>query len=115
MSAEDAAKERVARNEALFRQVNERVREVSDAFAAVDPSPIEFVCECGREDCTEPVPLTLPEYERVRSVATQFVVVPGHVISEVESVVERRDLYVVVEKHPQQARIAQELDPRAPP
>ena len=114
MSDSDAAKDRAARNEVLFRQVNERVKDVGDAFAAVDPSAIDFVCECGQQSCTEPIPLTRAEYERVRSVPTHFFVVPGHVIPEVEIVVREGDDYVVVEKRLEEQDIAVENDPRSP-
>ena len=87
-----------ARNEALFRQVNERVRDVSQAFAALDPTPVDFVCECGNQDCTEPIALRLHEYEAVRAEPTHFFVVPGHVIPEIERVVAEHNSYVVVEK-----------------
>jgi hypothetical protein len=113
MSEDAAARARIARNETLFRQVNERVREVSDAFAAVDASPVDFVCECGDPDCTEPVSLTLNEYERVRSVPTHFIVVPDHVSPPTEVVIGQGDGYVVVEKRPAEARIARETDPRS--
>ena len=98
----------------LFRQVNERVKDVSDAFAAVDPSPIDFMCECGREDCTEPIRLSVSEYERVRSDPRHFFVLPSHVIPEVEVVVREGDGYVVVEKLPGESDIAIETDPRSP-
>ena len=42
-------KDRLARNEALFREVNERVREVGER-AGLDM--IDFICECGDADCT---------------------------------------------------------------
>lgn len=102
---------RLARNEALFRGVNERVREVRG-----DPGdPLErirFVCECGREDCVEEVELTVVEYEAVRSVASQFVVKPGHEFAEVERVLTENDRYSVVEKHEEEALIARQTDPR---
>lgn len=105
-------RERVARNEALFRQVNERVREVSQAFATFDPSPIDFVCECGNQDCTEPVTLSLAEYEAVRAVPTRFFVLARHVIPQVERVVSDHGSYVVVEKLPGEAVLAEETNPR---
>jgi hypothetical protein len=113
MSEDAAARDRITRNETLFRQVNERVKDVSDAFAAVDSSPVDFVCECGDPDCTEPVSLTLHEYERVRSVPTHFVVVPDHVDPAIEVVVRRGNGYVVVEKRPAEAPIARKTDPRS--
>jgi hypothetical protein len=105
--------ERIARNEALFRQVNERVRDVSQAFATLDPTPIDFVCECGMQDCTEPVRLQLAEYEAVRASPTAFFVLPNHVIAEVERVVSDRGDYVVVQKLPHANDIARETDPRS--
>ena len=113
MSEDAAARARIARNETLFRQVNERVKDVSDAFAAVDAGPVDFVCECGDPDCTEPVSLTLNEYERVRSVPTHFIVVPDHVSPPIEVVIRQGDGYVVVEKRPAEARVARETDPRS--
>jgi hypothetical protein len=113
VNSSDAARERAARNEALFRQVNERVKDVSEAFA-LDPSPIEFMCECGREDCTEPVALRASEYERVRSDPRHFFVLPSHVIPEVEVVVWAGEGYVIVEKLPGESDIAIETDPRSP-
>ncbi|HKG09548.1 MAG TPA: hypothetical protein VKB07_03180, partial [Gaiellaceae bacterium] len=56
MHNSETARDRAARNEALFGLVNERVKDVGDAFSAVDPSPIDFVCECGRRDCTAEIP-----------------------------------------------------------
>jgi hypothetical protein len=113
MSEDAAARARIARNETLFRQVNERVKDVSEAFAAVDASPVEFVCECGDRDCTEPLSLTLKEYEGIRSVPTHFIVVPDHVNPTIEVIVRRNNGYVVVEKRPAEGRrLARETDPR---
>jgi hypothetical protein len=109
---QSTAHDRAARNEALFRQVNERVKDVSDAFASIDPSPVDFVCECGIQSCTEPVSLTLSEYEQVRSVPTHFFVLPSHVLPDVEVVVREGEGYVVVEKLPGEREIAVESDPR---
>src|SRR5207248_5026775 len=58
----DAQEERIARNEALFREVNERIAESAQRF---ESHRAEFVCECADQDCTERVEATLDEYERV--------------------------------------------------
>ena len=105
--------ERLARNEALFRQVNERVRDVSQAFATLDPTPVDFVCECGKQDCAEPIALRLHEYEAVRAVPTQFFVLRHHVIPEIERVVADHGSYVVVQKLPGEEEIAEQTDPRS--
>ena len=102
--------ERIARNEALFREVNERVREV---YPGDEEDQVGFLCECGRESCTETVVLSIAEYEDVRSDPRHFVVTPGHEIGDVERSAAEGDRYVVVEKHPTQAAKAIETDPRA--
>lgn len=70
----DPREQRIARNEALFREVNERVKEVS-AEAPLDR--IEFLCECGDEECTESVSLDRTEYEQLRSDPLLFAVNRG--------------------------------------
>ena len=102
--------ERQGRNESLFREVNERIAELNQTFQVEGRS--EFLCECGREECKEPVSISLDEYERVRSASTRFFVIPGHEDLSVESVVERSDRYVVVEKIGEAAEEAADLDPR---
>jgi hypothetical protein len=101
----------MARNEALFREVNERIEDVQEGFAAQGRT--DFLCECGSEDCTQPISLTLAEYEQVRRNPKHFVVVPGHHVVDVERVVERTDRYAVVEKLPgAPAKIALDRNPR---
>jgi hypothetical protein len=90
---------RVGRNEVLFREVNERLRELGEGFSLV-AEQAEFVCECGSSACTGHVQLTLAEYEQVRSNPKRFFVIPGHQLLEFERVVDERDAYVVVEKLP---------------
>ena len=104
--------ERVARNETLFRDVNERIKGVSeDAHPA---STTDFLCECGDPDCTEPVPLTPVEYEEVRRNATHFAIVPGHSDPQIEVVVAHNERFAVVEKNdPRAARVAVREDPRS--
>jgi len=103
-----ASEERVARNEALFREFNERVERLAD-----DSPRIEFVCECGDLDCLERLALTHTSYEQVRSDPRRFVVAPGHENVEIERVVARRERYFVVEKLAHAARVAIEHDPRS--
>jgi hypothetical protein len=105
----DPHEERVARNEALFREVNERIEQLAGAGAS---DPIEFLCECGQASCTETIPLSRTEYERVRSDPMLFVVKLGHGAANVEDVVEREDGFQIVRKHEAEGRIAQETDPR---
>jgi hypothetical protein len=108
----DTRQQRIAKNEALFRQVNERIEKVNQALGEGDSA--DFLCECGDDTCTEPVTLTLDEYEGVRADATHFVIAHGHEVTDVERVVAQTDRYAVVEKFRGEAeRIAVETDPRS--
>jgi hypothetical protein len=110
----DAREERLARNEVVFRDINERVDHSQLAHAS-GPDVYEFFCECSNLDCTLVIPLTIAVYESVRADPTQFVVAPGHELPEVEQVLERTDTYQVVKKEGEAAEIATEQDPRRPP
>jgi predicted ATPase len=103
--------ERIARTEALFRDVNERIAESVGRFQADEAT---FVCECADRDCTQRVHASLPEYEEVREDPTRFLIAEGHEDARVERVVEQRPGFAVVEKfNAAVARIVRHLDPRA--
>ncbi len=102
--------ERVAKNEILFRQVNERILEIEGDRWRVDP--VDFMCECGDMKCTRVVQLSLRDYERLRSDAAHFGVIPGHELLDVEQVVERHATYLVVEKAGEARLHAEVADPR---
>jgi hypothetical protein len=112
MSARD---ERLAGNEALFREVNERVAEVATQFMG-GPAPaekVDFTCECGRADCSEPITMTVLEYEAIRAEPTHFGVAPEHEQPEIENVIRRFPSYFVVEKRDDDAQeVARDTDPR---
>jgi hypothetical protein len=105
--------ERVGKNEALFREVNERIRELNAAFDDANGEARDFVCECSLEGCRDYVPLTMAEYEEVRSEPTRFLVAPGHVWHpENEREVARRERYWMVEKTGKAADEAADADSR---
>ena len=87
--------ERAARNQSLFREVNERLEEVMSELKMFH----EFVCECADTQCAETLSLTHDEYQSIRNGPIRFAVAPGHGLPEVESVVETTDRYAVVEKY----------------
>jgi hypothetical protein len=104
--------QRVGRNEALFRQVNEQIEGVNRAFALVTRT-MEVVCECADLECTERISLTIDDYERVRADPRLFVLVPGHERRDVEDVVQAPGGYVVVRKRAGgPAELAERLNPR---
>lgn len=105
--------ERMARNESLFREVNERVAEVSaqmDGFGQID-----FLCECADDTCKEAVTLSRAEYEFVRSDPRQFLVVPGHTVRDIEVVLSEGERYAIVRKLGTAGRLAEATDPRDRP
>ena len=104
-----ATEERLAKNEAFFRQVNERISDVTEGRR---DDRYEFLCECSDPACTDRIELTRAEYEAVRADPRRFVLAQGHVSPEVEQVVERDETHVVVQKGGLAGRIAERLDPR---
>jgi hypothetical protein len=109
------SEERLAKNESIFREINERTRSLQERFGPEDPTTAfeEFLCECGDQLCVERVKLTVREYESVREESTQFVIRPGHSIPRIERVVMENERYVVVVKVGDAAEIAVDLDPRS--
>jgi hypothetical protein len=103
--------ERIARNEATFRSINEDIERGRDAED--DRTLVGFVCECGSADCSRLIELTPAEYEQVRSDPCRFAIVNGHEVESVETVVERHDRYAVVRKLESSGAVAKETDPRA--
>ena len=103
----DVQRERAAKNQSLFREVNERIEELS-----ASTSPTGFICECANERCDEKVSVTREDYERIRSDANRFFVVKGHELPEVEQVTGSVDGYLVVAKLGVGGDLAERLDPR---
>lgn len=112
MTAVGSREERLAKNEAFFRIVNERIRE-SVGDRGSDGHPYEFVCECSDARCVERVRLTIAEYEEIRADGSRFVLAPGHEIERIEDVVAQSVRRTVVEKRGAAGETAETLDPRA--
>ena len=101
--------QRIAANEALFRDVNERI---ADADVS-QTSPLEIICECGDADCLERIAVSRAEYERARSDATLFIAKSGHIKADVEHVVAEHGDHQLVRKTGDAAAVAEERDPRS--
>jgi len=78
---------RAAHNQALIREVNERIEQV-----AKDAAHPEFLCECADANCVEMIELSITEYASIRSSPVRFPVKLGHDYPEFERVVEERAL-----------------------
>ena len=108
MASVDQQQVEGARTQSLFREVNERIEEVT---AGRNPHG-EIVCECADQTCAETIQLTLDEYDAVRRTAAHFLVRPGHEVPKIERVVEETERYAVVEKVEKAGSVATKLDPR---
>jgi hypothetical protein len=103
--------DRIARNEAVYRDVNEAIEAGRADASAEKVRP--FMCECGLLECNQLLELTRAEYEAVRAHPTRFFMADGHELPDVEHVVERHERYVIAEKDDLGAKVAEERDPRA--
>jgi hypothetical protein len=104
--------ERYAVNQATFREINERVNDVNQMVN----NPLKsWICECADTHCSARIEMSLIEYEGLRAHPTRFAIVPdtAHYYSEVETVVDRNDLYWVVEKFGRSGKVAADYDPRS--
>jgi 5-bromo-4-chloroindolyl phosphate hydrolysis protein len=103
---------RAARNEALFRAVNQKLCELNEAFSDVTDT-YAIACECADVSCVETLHVQVQEYLAVRENPRQFVVLRDHVFPHVERVVSGTDGYVVVEKSAAISEITETTDPNA--
>ena len=104
---------RLGLNEALFREVNEKLRVVNEAFAPITDT-LDIICECGHPTCDERLSIPPEAYEEVRADPLRFLIVRGHEIPDVEDVVRETESYAVVRKHPgDPAQVAVTTDPRS--
>ncbi len=87
--------------------MNERIEQLRPPSTFV-----EFVCECAIEGCVEMVALTHHEYEALRGHANRFAVSPGHIVAQVEVVVDSTDRYMTVKLIGAGASVARKFDPR---
>jgi hypothetical protein len=71
----ETSRERIARNQAAYRKINEGIRAGrgdSDAHRGA------YMCECAILGCNELIELTLAEDEAVRRSSRRFVIAKGH-------------------------------------
>lgn len=107
--------ERVARNDAIFREANERIRDFAETSDIETPLP--FICECADPECREIVQLTSGQYRELRSDPRHFVNVEGHQVAAGGwgEVVAQTDGHVTVEKLGRAGEIVEELEGRDDP
>jgi hypothetical protein len=102
-----AREKQIGLNEAVFREVNERIEGIAETFD-VKSEPLDLVCECGDAACVQRITMSHAEYEQLRSDPRRFAVHPGHEIPG------RRKGYDIVEKdHGVPEQVAEQTDPRS--
>lgn len=98
---------RAARNQLLFRSVNEQIVNLTERFQA-ELSDLDLVCECADSSCTGTIRLRVDEFGNIDRVKNAFLVIRGHEDPKVEDVVDSRDGYVIVRKQNLAAKIVEE-------
>ncbi|CAN5164188.1 hypothetical protein BH09PAT3_BH09PAT3_3360 [soil metagenome] len=95
-------KKRLVQNEAVFRKWNESIHGLdkdNKATSSFNPSQkSKFLCECADENCAETITLNYEDYGNIHKKRDEFVIIPGHEVALVESVVLERPSYLVVRK-----------------
>ncbi len=99
----DERAERIARNEASYRELNESIERGAQAGRR-----FQLVCECGDDECTGALNIAADAYAAVRADPRRFIVLPGHQMPAYETVVDEQPGYYVVEKP---ADVAHIVDP----
>jgi hypothetical protein len=84
--------DRIAQTERFFRAVNEEIAENDGHGTTL------FLCECGNPGCSEGLELTAAALRHLHAESGLFVVLPGHEIPDVETVVDQHDGYLVVRR-----------------
>ena len=104
--------ERIARNNATFRQANERISAIAAEYQADFRLP--FVCECADATCREILRLFPEQYEEIRANSRHFLQAPGHDVADRGSavIVAERDNYVIVEKTGHAGDVSEAMDER---
>lgn len=100
---------RRGRNEVLFREVNEQIAQLGERHRA---DRLEIVCECSNATCSEPISISIAEYEEARSDPLTFIVRVGHVDPTVERAIAQYGDHVFVQKVGDAAVAAAATDPR---
>lgn len=101
MSTPSRSQLKRAENEATFQQHNEQLKDQArDIIPSTTLTTFElsFVSERADENCQGRLHASIPEYERIHQHQRWFMVCPGHVEPDIESVIETRPDYVVLEK-----------------
>ena len=102
-----------ARNETVFREMNEWTEEADDARLGLERPMDAYLCECSDRRCAATIRVTRHEYEGVRASGVRFVIALNHENPEIDQVISENERFATVEKfYGVPARIARAADPR---
>jgi hypothetical protein len=85
--------DRIAQTELFFRTVNEEIARNDGHGTTL------FLCECGNSSCAENLELTAVALQHLHAESGLFVVLPGHEIPDLETVVDHHNGYLVVRRN----------------
>lgn len=95
----DLSERRFIENEVMFKNINAQIsRFVTDGASQPDKL-IPFYCECSNRDCRLRIKLTPGEYRQQHKNKRFFVVRKGHDLPEVETIIDKKQNYYLVEKN----------------
>lgn len=100
---------RAGRREANLRVLNERIAESQAQIAVALQAPLTILCECANAECNESIEVSQDVFAVLHDQSTRFIVVEGHVLHDVEHVVERGEGWMIVEKRGAAAREARRI------
>jgi ANTAR domain-containing protein len=83
---------RMVETEELYRQVNDAIAENRTVDGQL------YMCECANPYCNETMQLTSEDIEVLHSMPGYYIILPGHEVPDVESVVHSTDSYEIVNK-----------------
>jgi hypothetical protein len=111
---DDGSEARRARNEVVFRTVNEEIKALIDADD-IDLPLAPFLCECGDRECRDLIRVPLAKYSDVRASPRRFILATGHERRDGKetTTVETHDGFVVIEKSGIAGEIAEEHEEKA--
>ena len=101
---------RMAENEMVFREYNERIKKGFDELKSIakderqkeymgdDDTSLMFYCECSDESCRKRVELKPSRYDKIHKHRNYFVIVRGHEVKSIERVIEDNAAFCIVEK-----------------
>lgn len=94
--------ERLAQNEARFREINESAQPQRESQGEG-----RFICECADRSCMVWIEVDPEDYAAVRQHPRRFVIAPSHEVPDIEIIIERNPGYYVIEKPEEVAHVVE--------